>query len=346
MATDWEKPLLTDEYSDFRDILKDQISKVAQKDFDGDSNVPVGFLRLNDSTDKEERYTGSSWVATSRETEIDAHINNGSLHGGMPIGAGCLWYTGTAPDGYIIADGTPKNRASYPALFALWGTTFGAGDGSTTFGIPDKRGYISIGKAASGTASAAIGGTFGSLDHVHTGPSHTHTINSHTHDMGNHTHTGGAHTHAGPDHVHFIQAHYHDVNALGADISITSSGSHTTAIAVKNSGSAGSTTRVLAASSSGTNDTITSGASGSNHTHDHSAFAGRVGHVATGNNGDNGFNSGSASGTTGSGGAVASSVPSTNITGGTALTTNSGGSGNTGVANPPCMIVNFIIKAL
>jgi microcystin-dependent protein len=46
----------------------------------------------------------------------------------------------TAPSGYLKANGALVSRTSYAALFAAIGTTFGAGDGSTTFALPDLRG--------------------------------------------------------------------------------------------------------------------------------------------------------------------------------------------------------------
>jgi microcystin-dependent protein len=44
------------------------------------------------------------------------------------------------PDGWLLCDGTPVLRAEYPDLFAALGTTWGSGDGSTTFNLPDLRG--------------------------------------------------------------------------------------------------------------------------------------------------------------------------------------------------------------
>ena len=68
--------------------------------------------------------------------------------------------------GWMIADGSPISRATYPTLFTLIGTTFGAGDGSTTFNVPDKTGRVSAMKEASGTrlttaGSGVDGGTMG-----------------------------------------------------------------------------------------------------------------------------------------------------------------------------------------
>src|SRR5258708_8105207 len=59
----------------------------------------------------------------------------------MPIGAGCDYWGSTVPNGsFKFADGSALSRTTYAALFAIIGTTFGAGDGSTTFNLPDKRG--------------------------------------------------------------------------------------------------------------------------------------------------------------------------------------------------------------
>lgn len=52
-----------------------------------------------------------------------------------------IWFAAnTAPTGYLKANGANVSRTTYASLFAVIGTTFGAGDGSTTFGLPDLRG--------------------------------------------------------------------------------------------------------------------------------------------------------------------------------------------------------------
>lgn len=85
----------------------------------------------------------------------------------VPIGAILEWGTATAPSGWLLLDGSQKNRVTYKALFELWGTTYGAGDGSTTFNLQDRRGRFPLGKAAAGTG-ATLGETGGTIDHVHT----------------------------------------------------------------------------------------------------------------------------------------------------------------------------------
>jgi len=91
----------------------------------------------------------------------------------IPIGAGMLWYTDTAPANWLICDGTAISRTQYASLFNTMGTAYGIGDGATTFNLPDLRQRFPIGKAASGTGNS-LGGTGGAIDHNHTVPPHYH----------------------------------------------------------------------------------------------------------------------------------------------------------------------------
>ena len=59
---------------------------------------------------------------------------------GSPSGTVSMFAGTSAPTGWLLCDGSNVNRATYPNLFSAIGETFGAGDGSTTFGIPDLRG--------------------------------------------------------------------------------------------------------------------------------------------------------------------------------------------------------------
>lgn len=60
----------------------------------------------------------------------------------------------TPPQGYLFSDNVAENRTTYAALFAVYGTTHGAGDGSTTFGKADMRGRVPIGRDDMGGAAA------------------------------------------------------------------------------------------------------------------------------------------------------------------------------------------------
>ena len=55
----------------------------------------------------------------------------------IAIGAIIEWTTDTAPDGWLICDGSAISRTVYAPLFAVIGTTYGDGDGETTFNLPD-----------------------------------------------------------------------------------------------------------------------------------------------------------------------------------------------------------------
>lgn len=81
--------------------------------------------------------TNNTQIATTAfvQQEIDA-----DLVGLMPVGSVQFVAQGTAPTGWLKANGAQVSRTTYAALFAAIGTTFGAGNGSTTFNLPDLRG--------------------------------------------------------------------------------------------------------------------------------------------------------------------------------------------------------------
>ena len=72
----------------------------------------------------------------------------------LPAGAVMPFAMNSAPSGWLAADGTAVSRSTYAALFAAVGTTHGAGDGSTTFNLPDLRGIF-----VRGSGSQTISGT-------------------------------------------------------------------------------------------------------------------------------------------------------------------------------------------
>ncbi|MEN9697187.1 MAG: Microbacterium phage TinyTimothy, partial [Bacteroidota bacterium] len=93
-----------------------------------------------------------------------------------PTGVVSAYAGSVAPLGYLLCDGSAVNRTTYSALYAIIGTTYGIGDGSTTFNVPDLRGRVPVGKNT---------GTFSSLGLTGGEESHTMTVN----EMPAHKHT-------------------------------------------------------------------------------------------------------------------------------------------------------------
>ena len=87
-----------------------------------------------------------------------------------------------APAGWLFCDGSAISRIQYPELFSALGTTYGSGDGSTTFNIPDLRGRMPFGKGTHSDVSALGNNEGASL--ANRRPKHQHTV----YDAG-HTHT-------------------------------------------------------------------------------------------------------------------------------------------------------------
>lgn len=87
--------------------------------------------------------------------------------GGGSIEVGTIFqYPGTtAPTNYMICDGSAISRTTYADLFAVIGTTYGSGDGSTTFNIPDLKGRVVVGLDGNDTAFDTLGETGGEKTH-------------------------------------------------------------------------------------------------------------------------------------------------------------------------------------
>jgi microcystin-dependent protein len=120
-----------------------------------------------------------------------------------PIGAVQAYAGATDPPNWLICDGRAVSRVTYASLFAVIGTAYGAGDGSTSFNIPDLRQRFILGKAAAGTG-ATLGSTGGAIDHTHAGGAitgstagATATISGSTGSTAPGTDTQGSHNHGG-----------------------------------------------------------------------------------------------------------------------------------------------------
>lgn len=107
------------------------------------------------------------WLNPANGLLLWSHIDSLSLPNTNPPGTILMYGAASAPANYLLCDGTAVSRTIYAALFAIIGTTYGVGDGSTTFNLPDMRQRFPLGKAVSGTGST-LGGTGGTIDHLHT----------------------------------------------------------------------------------------------------------------------------------------------------------------------------------
>lgn len=99
-----------------------------------------------------------------------------------PIGAIQAYGGDIAPDGWLICDGALVSRTTYSELFNVIGETYGAGDGNTTFNLPDLKGRVIIGEGT-GTATDATAHSLGDV-----GGKETHTLD--VTEMPSHNHSG------------------------------------------------------------------------------------------------------------------------------------------------------------
>lgn len=131
-------------------------------------------------------------------SSLDSRVDLLEAGSGSIIGEIRLWPVLSPPAKWMLCQGQAISRSTYAALFAVLGDTYGTGDGSTTFNLPDFRGRAPIGAGqGSGLTNRALADSIGEEAHALTSgenASHTHTGPSHTHTM--------AHDHTGPSHRH------------------------------------------------------------------------------------------------------------------------------------------------
>jgi microcystin-dependent protein len=154
----------------------------------------------------------------------------------LPAGALAMFAGAAAPAGWLLCDGAAVSRTTFADLFAAIGTTWGAGDGTTTFGLPDLRGRSAIGAGTGPSLSAR-------------------TLAA----------TGGAETHqltAGemPSHTHFAFANASSSNATATDVNNTSQ-----SVRELNDGTSSSNFRVKATATAATVGLTSSAGSGAAH---------------------------------------------------------------------------------
>jgi microcystin-dependent protein len=146
--------------------LKDQ-----QTGASGDNFTVGGNLAVTGTT----TFTGvpSAPTASAGTNTTQVATTAFVLANSNPTGGIMMWGTGTAPTGWLLCAGAAVSRSTYAALFAVIGTTFGVGDGSTTFNVPNYTNRTPYG--------TTVGATGGSADAVVVSHTHTATQTAHSH---------------------------------------------------------------------------------------------------------------------------------------------------------------------
>lgn len=121
--------------------------------------------------------SGALTLPSSDPTTGNQATRKSYVDASLPIGmivqfAGSTVPVTTSP-AWKLCDGTAVSRTTYASLFTAIGTTYGAGDGSTTFNLPDLRGRVPVG---SGTGSGLTARSLGAKGGGETLPAHTHAI--------------------------------------------------------------------------------------------------------------------------------------------------------------------------
>ena len=110
--------------------------------------------------------TSTTQVATT------AFVQNAGLTGEIK-----MWGVSSAPTGYLLCNGAAVSRTTYAALYAVYGTTFGVGDGLTTFNVPDFSGRMPIGVNGTYTLASTGGSASTTLIEANL-PAHNHSATS------------------------------------------------------------------------------------------------------------------------------------------------------------------------
>jgi len=134
------------------------------------------IYKLVDTTPTWKLVFDYNYTATYQEY-IDTAISEINT---APIGSISIYAGSTAPDGYLLCDGSAVSRTTYESLYSVIGTTYGEGDGSTTFNLPSLKDRFPLGLGSTYSTLAATGG-----ESTHTltkseMPSHSHTQTSAT----------------------------------------------------------------------------------------------------------------------------------------------------------------------
>jgi len=174
-----------------------------------------GLLTSPNNVEFWDKFTGTPTDAQA--TIIETFDQNLHLEECIMIPTGTvLEYAGlTEPSGYLFCLGQAVSRSTYADLFAVIGTTFGVGNGTTTFNLPDKRGKVGVGWSDTDVDFNDVANVGGEKTNTLTTaeiPSHNHTQDTHNHTQNSHNHTQDTHNHTQNSHNHTQDAHSHTLD--------------------------------------------------------------------------------------------------------------------------------------
>lgn len=155
----------------------------------------TGTAWLSRTADASLKIGDRAWAMQQGEVTIVAGRLN-SIDAFTPIGTLLPFAGSSAPSGWLLADGSAVSRSTYAALFAVCGTTYGAGNGTTTFNVPNLQNRVPVGSGGSysrgGTGGASTvtltTGQIPSHDHGSVGD-HGHSISGTANAVGDHSHS-------------------------------------------------------------------------------------------------------------------------------------------------------------
>lgn len=169
-------------------------------------NLTVDSLLMNGSTSGQTVFKAA---ATAGSTTITLPAASGTVLldttlTSVPPGAFMFFCMATPPAGWLVCDGTTYSTATYPALFAAIGYTYGGA--GAVFAVPNATGAFVRGLGGNAAALGTLqAGQLGSHSHAVNDPGHTHTV----------TDPGHAHSINDPGHIHSIQMRNNGGAALG-----------------------------------------------------------------------------------------------------------------------------------
>jgi microcystin-dependent protein len=140
--------------------------------------IPASISSLSTAT-----LTDMRMASVGKHKHSKAQITGVSSWNGI-IGEIKAFAGSAAPTGTLLCDGSAVSRTTYSALFAVIGTNYGAGNGSTTFNLPNMKGKVPVGYNSAETEFNVLGKTGGEKTHINTiaeMPNHTHEISTTVH---------------------------------------------------------------------------------------------------------------------------------------------------------------------